>query len=263
MHSAPPLLHVVYPQQDTGYEYPIHLLDLALRKSGVAYTLHALATPMLQGRALKQLAAGDELNIVWSMTSVEREAELLPIRIPIDKGLLGWRVFLVHQNQSKRFAGVRSLKGLAEFEAGQGHDWPDTEILRANRLPVQAVMGFNNLFPMLEKGRFDYFPRSILEVWGEQKQHAHQGLVVEETLLLHYPTAFYYFVNKKDTALAHAVESGLRTALQDGSFDALFHKTYGKVLQRANLQQRRRLELYNPLLPPQTPLDHKELWLTP
>lgn len=253
---------IVYPQQDAGYQYPVILLDLALRKSGMAYTLQAHDTPMLQGRAIKQLAAGQDIRIVWSMTSTEREAELLPIRIPIDKGLLGWRVFLVHESSAGKFAAVRSLPALAKFEAGQGHDWPDTDILRANGLPVQGVMGFNNLFGMLEKGRFDYFPRSIMEVWGEQKLHADKHLVVEQNLILHYPTAFYYFVNKTDTVLARAVERGLRAAIQDGSFDALFNKTYGDVVQRSKLGQRMRLELRNPMLPPQTPLDQKELWLT-
>ncbi|MDT8992009.1 transporter substrate-binding domain-containing protein [Curvibacter sp. APW13] len=252
---------IVYPAQDKGYEYPVQLLDLALHKSGSSFTLKPHDTPMLQGRALKLLAKGQELRVVWSMTSTEREAELLPIRIPIDKGLLGWRVFLVHESQAQRFAHVNTLQDLAAFEAGQGHDWPDTEILRANELPVQAVPGFQNLFPMLEKGRFDYFPRSILEVWGEQQQHADRHLVVEPRVVLHYPTAYYYFVNKADTALAQALERGLRAALKDGSFDALFNKTYGEAIQRARLNQRTRLELRNPLLPARTPLDQKELWL--
>lgn len=254
-------MQVIYPRQDAGYEYPIALLDLALRKSGQAYRLQPHDTPMLQGRTLKQLAAGEDIRIAWSMTSIEREAELLPIRIPIDKGLLGWRVLLVHERTAPQFAEIHSLQALARFEAGQGNDWPDTEILRANQLPVQGVMGFNNLFAMLEKGRFDYFPRSIMEVWGEQKQHADQHLVVEKNILLHYPTAYYYFVNKHDTTLAQTVERGLRAALKDGSFDALFNKTFGNVVQRAKLPQRTRLELHNPLLPPQTPLDQKELWL--
>jgi regulator of protease activity HflC (stomatin/prohibitin superfamily) len=80
--------------------------------------------------------------------------------------------------------------------------------------------------------------------------------------VLHYPTAYYYFVNKNDAVLAQALERGLRSAIKDGSFEALFTKTYGDAVHRARLQQRTRLELRNPLLPPQTPLDQKELWLS-
>jgi ABC-type amino acid transport substrate-binding protein len=255
-------LAVRYPVQSAGYEYPIHLLDLALRKSGISYSLQAVNTPMLQGRALKQLAADTDIDVAWSMTSAEREAELTPIRIPIDKGLLGWRIFLIHNKDTARFAQVKTLADLQRMEAGQGHDWPDTEILRANGLKVQGYPVFESLFNMLQAGRFDYFPRSIMEIWGEEKAHPGMDLVVEQSLILHYPTAYYFFVNKNSIPLAAAIEKGLKRAMQDGSFDTLFNQTYGDVVQRTRLQSRKRLELSNPLLPAKTPLNQKELWLT-
>lgn len=255
-------LAVTYPMQDAGYDYPIKLLDLALRKSGIDYTLQAASMPMLQGRALKQLAAGVDVNVAWSMTSNAREAELTPIRIPIDKGLLGWRIFLIDKKNTAKFARVKTLADLQDFEAGQGHDWPDTEILRANGLKVQGYPVFDSLFTMLQHGRFDYFPRSIMEIWGEEKAHPGMNLVVEPTVILHYPTAYYFFVNPKDTVLAAALEKGLRTAIKDSSFDSLFNETYGDVVERTRLQSRKRLQLTNPLLPAKTPLNQKELWLT-
>jgi hypothetical protein len=255
-------LDVRYPRQEAGYDYPIKLLDLALRKSGIDYTLQAASMPMLQGRALKQLAAGVDVNVAWSMTSNAREAELTPIRIPIDKGLLGWRIFLIDQKNAAKFARVKTLADLQSFEAGQGHDWPDTEILRANGLKVQGYPVFDSLFTMLQHGRFDYFPRSIMEIWGEQKAHPGMNLVVEQTVILQYPTAYYFFVNPKDTALAATIEKGLRVAIKDGSFDTLFNQTYGDVVERTRLQSRKRLQLSNPLLPAKTPLNQKELWLT-
>lgn len=255
-------LAVLYPAQESGYDYPIKLLDLALRKSGIDYTLRSAGLPMLQGRALKQLAAGVDVNVAWSMTSNAREAELTPIRIPIDKGLLGWRIFLIDKKNAAKFARVKTLADLQSFEAGQGHDWPDTEILRANGLRVQGYPVFDSLFTMLQLGRFDYFPRSIMEIWGEQKAHPGMNLVVEQTVILHYPTAYYFFVNQKDTALARAIEKGLKAAIKDGSFDTLFNQTYGDVVERTRLQSRKRLQLTNPLLPAKTPLNQKELWLT-
>ena len=255
-------LAVRYPAQSTGYEYPVHLLDLALRKSGNDYTLQAVNTAMLQGRALKQLAAGADIDVAWSMTSNAREAELTPIRIPIDKGLLGWRIFLINNKDTARFAQVKTLADLQHLEAGQGHDWPDTEILRANGLKVQGYPVFDSLFTMLQHGRFDYFPRSIMEIWGEHKSHPGMNLVVEQTVILHYPTAYYFFVNKNNAPLAAAIKKGLLRAIKDGSFDTLFNQTYGDVVERTRLQSRKRLQLTNPLLPAKTPLNQKELWLT-
>ena len=252
---------VVYPEPGADYRYPVVLLDLALRKSGTAYRLQANGTPMLQGRALKQLAVGGVIDVVWSMTSREREAELTPIRIPIDKGLLGWRIFLIKNQDAPRFANIQNLADLQQLQAGQGHDWPDTEILRANGFNVQGYSVFESLFNMLELGRFDYFPRSIMEIWAEEKSHAHMNLAVEQSVVLHYPTAYYFFVNKNNPTLARAIERGLRVAIKDGSFDTLFNKTYGDVVQRTRLHARKRFELTNPLLPPLTPLGQKELWM--
>ena len=120
---------------------------------------------------------------------------------------------------------------------------------------------FESLFDMLQVGRFDYFPRSIMEVWDEERIHAGKGLVVEQTLVMHYPTAYYFFVNKKNTALASTIETGLKRAIKDGSFDQLFNQEFGDDIQRSRMASRKKLELTNPLLPPKTPLGQKELWL--
>ena len=34
------------------------------------------------------------VDICWTMSTDERETQILPIRIPIDKGLIGWRIAL-------------------------------------------------------------------------------------------------------------------------------------------------------------------------
>ena len=88
---------IIYPQAESANDnrsnYPLQLLELALTKAGVEHVLQPSSSKMPQGRALIQLAAGHDVDVVWSMTSRQREQDLLPIRIPIDKGLLGWRIF--------------------------------------------------------------------------------------------------------------------------------------------------------------------------
>lgn len=254
---------VVYPQPEPGDErqnYPRKLLALALTKAGTEFELRPSARVMTQSRALSELSRGVDVNVVWSMTSKEREDMFLPIRIPIEKGLLGWRIFLINKNKASQFAAVKTLDDLKKYEAGQGHDWPDTEILRANGLKVQASANYDGLFKMLQSGRIDYFPRSILEIWAEAKNHPDMDLEIEKTLILQYPTALYFFVNKDDVALAKLIETGLRTAIKDGSFDKLFAAEYGDDIKRANLKGRNRFQMQNPLLPDQTPFHDKKLW---
>ena len=83
---ANPPLRVIYPRPPEDFDlkrwYPLQLLEMALGASGVKCELQASADIMVQGRALKEVAAGqDSVHIAWSMTSVEREQQLLPVRM--------------------------------------------------------------------------------------------------------------------------------------------------------------------------------------
>ncbi len=264
--QAPPqgVINVVYPPPmsaiDRRQAYGAQLLALALGKSGAAYALRAGNVVMPQDRALKSLEDSKGVDVVWCMTTREREQALLPVRIPIDKGLLGWRVPMVRASDAERFKSVRSLGDLQAFVAGQEHDWPDVAILESNGLRVNRGTSYEGLFRMLAAGRFDYLPRSIEEAWDEQSARPALRLAIEAGFVLHYPAAKYFFVNKHNTALAAAIETGLRRAIQDGSFDRLFQQHNGKHIQQARLHRRSVIEMKNPLLPPLTPLSTREFW---
>lgn len=263
--GAPEKITVVYAreleQADSRLEYPIQLLELALKKAEVNFEMRADVRAMPQSVAIKRLAAGLNVNVVWSMTTREREEQLLPVRIPIDKGLFGYRIAFVSNKNPHLLAKIKTLQDLHALTAGQGHDWPDTEILRANSLKVNTTSSHHNLFPMMSAGRFDYFPRSVLEIWDEVAMPGAQDAVVDDSLLIYYPVAVYFFVNKGDKALAQVLEKGLNRAIADGSFDALYYERFGAVLKRARLHERTAIGLNNPLLPPETPLSRKSLWL--
>jgi hypothetical protein len=82
---------------DARGSYPIALLHLALEKSGTDYQLVPSGQAMSQHRTLRQLGSNNGLDVVWTMTSPEREKELRPIRIPIDRGLI-WLAFIAYSS---------------------------------------------------------------------------------------------------------------------------------------------------------------------
>ncbi len=251
-------LVVIHPDRpalnNARYDYQIALLRLVLKKSGSVYEMRPSKLNMEQGRMLQQLEEGQDIDVAWSMTSRDRERRLRPIRLSIDKGLIGYRIFLVKQENVSKFAQVSTLVQLRAFDAGQGLHWPDTQIMKANGLNVYGASSHENLFKMLESGRFDYFPRSIKEVWDEVKAHPDMELVIEPSILLRYPAAEYFFVNKKNKVLADTLEKGLRIAIKDGSFDKLFTQYYGEYIRMAGIKNRKLIRLKNPLLPKQTQL---------
>jgi len=104
---------VVYSHQIVGPFTldPIRLLRAALDKAGDPYELQASPVPMVQDRSLREIAAGNRVDVFRSMISIEREQYLLPVRIPIDRGLFGWRVF--HTTEKKSTSYRSSANGRA------------------------------------------------------------------------------------------------------------------------------------------------------
>ncbi|NQZ06540.1 MAG: hypothetical protein HRT35_05190 [Algicola sp.] len=166
--------------KDLRNVYFIKLLQLALDKSKAAneeIRLNGNHGGILQGRAVRLLKVSNQLDVLWTVTTIAREQEILPIRIPLLKGLLGYRFFIIRQADKAKFKAVNGLMQLRKLTAGQGHDWPDTEILRANQLKVITSATYLGLFGMLKAKRFDYFPRSINEAWMEAAQYKNQGVI--------------------------------------------------------------------------------------
>jgi hypothetical protein len=265
-HAAEALpLRVVVPRPESSDDargaYPLALLRLALDRSGRRYQLEVSPLRTTQARSLRLLAKGGDLDVVWTVTSKSREMQLRPIRIPIDRGLIGWRVLLVRRGEESRLAGVQSTRELSRFLGGQGHDWPDLAILRANGLRVRGAPTYASLFAMLARGHIDYFPRGFDEVATELS--ARPALAIQPGLLLHYPSAMYFFVNKADGGLADAIQTGLEKCLRDGSFSRLFDQAYDPAIKAGQVWSRRIIELDNPELPDLTPLKRLDLWYRP
>ncbi|AJP43339.1 MAG TPA: amino acid ABC transporter substrate-binding protein [Alteromonas australica] len=256
---------ITYPRPiddtDARTEYPIALLKLALEKTGVNYELLPSDRILLTGKALRQLRENREVNVVWSMTDTQREKDLLPIRIPIAKGLIGMRVFVINEEKKDKFAQVKSKGDLLKLTPLQGEEWPDTKILQANGFNVFTVPEFKQAYALLLQGKGDFFPRSVIEITAEMETAGRGSVLqVEPDMALYYPTAMYYFVSKSNPTLARLIETGLERAIADGSFDDLFLSTHKTLLESLNMDSRRIYTLENPLLPPNTPVGNKQLW---
>jgi len=250
---------VRYPREDGGSDYALELLQLALKKAGGNHTVALTPIRMMQDRALFEIGLDHgKVDIMATMTSRERESKLLPVRIPITKGLIGWRVAVLTAGRLRQFDQVGSLADLTRFRAVQGHDWPDLTILRHNGLPAHSVSSHESLFNTLTSGRVDYLPLSLIEAQSAIK--GRQGLAIDPNIVIHYPAAVYFFVNPRNGALAEEVRRGLEAGIADGSFDKLFFRHFADAIRQARLSERRVIELDNPSLPDATPLERKNLW---
>lgn len=239
-----------------NYDSPAiyNLVRLALRKTPEygPYTL-VRSQEISQGRALHELASGRSTGLVEIAnvaTSVTREKVLTPIPVPVDGGLLGFRVCLIEPEKVDRFKGVESVADLrrANIRIGQGSHWPDTPILKANGIEVVTHARYEILFGMLRNDRFDCFARGISEVLYDIRREKADDLVVEPGLLLAYPMPSYLFVGKNDHETAQRLQLGLERAIEDGSFGRYLDKWFGRAIEELNLEDRAVIALENPYL---------------
>ena len=268
-------LEVIYPRNlsatDSQYDFDYELLRLALAATAAKYgdfILRPSELPMTQSRAEADIVTGKgDVTIMARSTSIEKEASMLPIRIPIDKGLISYKVFLIRAERQNEFAAINSLDDLRKLSVGSFPTWTDTKVLQDAGFTVVTSDTYEGLFAMLDEGRFDFFSRGVDEAYREldERRKTFPDMAVEKTILLYYPTTRYFFVQRGDAGqmLARRIEEGLNMMIADGSYDRVFQHYKAPMLERADLKDRKIFRIKNNYLSADTPFGRKELWYSP
>lgn len=260
-------LHVIYPriEERPPDDYGFKLLELALKKSGAPFMLAMSEPKMNQERARHLLDQGD-ISVFDAGTSAEFEARFDAVYFPIDRGLSGFRLLLIHKDAQQDFAPIQSLAELRRMSAGQGPGWADSKVLTAAGIHVKTAE-FESLFRMVNARRIDYYPLGADEAYTllERYRALAPDVVIEPHLVLQYPFSRLFFVRKGDTQLRDAILSGLQKAFADGSLLRFFEQDerFHTSLQRAGLKQRTVIGLDNPYLTPSFRQIPKEYFYLP
>ncbi len=268
-------LRVIYPRQqetDQRDTYKIALLERVLNVTTEEFgdcVMEPSVALMTETRMDALMARGDGslLNVIFKPTTQDREQSMIPVRIPILKGLLGYRVCLIHADTQPACSRVQTLEDLKSLKVGQGLGWRDREVFEHHEISVVTSPDYEGLFAMLNGKRFDLFSRGVTEIPTEFAERKEQfpNLRIETDLLLYYPWPVYFFTIRNDEGrlLAKRIERGLEQLRGSGDFDVLFDQFYKGTMAGLNLKNRRLIRLENPTLPAETPLDREEFWLTP
>lgn len=261
-------LDFVFANPDYRDRYALGVLTAALEASSAKYgpfELNVSKRIMERDRLMLEMARGDLVNLTAQITSVEWERRLIPIRIPLDKGFSGYRIFLIDGRRQAQFSAVNTLQQLQALPVGSGRQWSSTPVLRHGGFDVVAGASTNGLHAMLAAQRFAYFPRSIEEALFERDSFAADfpALAVENELALYMPLARYFFISPSQQRLAERLEYGMQLISADGRLDRLFHQAYDGLIEKVGLRKRRIFRLENPFLPPKTPLANKAYWYDP
>ena len=103
-------------EKDVRYTYYLDLLKLSLDKTTKKYGKYQLNIQyrdVTRKRLISYLADGSpDLDVIWTGTTIEREKIMLPVRVPLLKGLKGCRLLLINKDKKDVFSKIKSVNEL-------------------------------------------------------------------------------------------------------------------------------------------------------
>ncbi len=246
-------VEVIYPNinglADTSYGYAV--LKLALDASHMPYRLSLNGKNANNNRIRKMLTDG-QITVADFGTSMSFENDFNAVLLPLDYGTSGWRLLAMHKANLHLTANINSVADLEAVVLGQGSGWSDVDILNRAGLRVSTAPKLKHLFRMLEVKRFEALPLGANEIYSlvDLYQNKDASIIVEPSLLIIYPFARLFFVNKNNVRLHSILKTGLENAFADGSLWKLFrnHPQNSALFNKANLTKRRIININYDLL---------------
>lgn len=251
--------------QDSRYDYPKRLLNRVLASTQEEYGDYFLTTngiSMNRARALASLIEGKNLHVMAEAPKPAWNEKLLSVRIPIRKGIQGFRLFLTKEEHKEKLATIQSFEEFKLLPTGSGEQWSTTRVLKNAGFNVIEGIDYEGLFGMLIRNRFITFGRGINEIFEEYKERKPKlnSLTIDDRFLLYIPLPTYFFVSPTKPELRDRIEKGLTLLISTGEFDQIFNDTFGDLIKQAKLDKRIKYSIPNPNLNELDPLTVKHYW---
>lgn len=252
-------------KNDHRYDYPKALLEKILAATpddNEGYEISTNGISMSRTRALNSLIEGKHLHVMAEAPKPEWNTNLLSVRIPIRKGIQGFRLFLTRQVHKGQLAQISTLEQFKALTTGSGEQWSTTKVLEHAGFNVIKGVDYEGLFGMLIRDRFVTFGRGINEVFDEyeQRKSTLNDLAIDDRFLLYIPLPTYFFVTPTKPWLRDRIEEGLNILIENGEFDQFFIKEFGALIERAKLDKRIKFSIPNPNLTDDDPLNVEKYW---
>lgn len=245
LHAQPKTLKIWEKNEQLPATF--EFIELALSKAEEKYGKYVISTVSADSvdQAFELLNTPEALDVIVSGVEAHRETQAYPIYIPLDRGLLGFRVCLIQNGNSEQF---NSLSTAIEFQEHNisifvNSAWPDNHIYRENGFNVEGFKNVPELTNALSKVGNACFSRSLIEIDSDALRFSE--LDIEPNIAFIYPLADIVYVNKSNKQLQMALEFGLKKAVSDQSFFRLFNKHYEEVLQKHSFYFRKMFLMRN------------------
>ena len=128
--ADPEVLYDPKRAESPRWNYALGLLQLALAESGRDYELRPTVDEMSQTRAARELELRN-IDFIWTGTSAEYEERFRPVRIPVLRGLDGYRICVINPRASGGLQRGALPRRSEAADHGQDPGWSDVKILEA------------------------------------------------------------------------------------------------------------------------------------
>jgi len=242
-------------QSDAHLQFARDICLEALKRAGLDATFE-LFPPAPEKRLDAEMAKG-KLHLAFIPPNADRillegNDLISAIRIPLERGLLGYRICLVRASQKDLLAEVRTPADLKRFTVGQGFGWGDIDVYKAAGIPVMEVPFATPTDPLrsLAAGNYDMFPLGLseYEAFLGRFNGKDLGIVPDRHIVIRYPWFRYVWVSRTAPdagILLAALRKGLDMMAKDGSFLRMFEQRKGSF-NPSSLDGRTFIDLRSP-----------------
>jgi ABC-type amino acid transport substrate-binding protein len=236
-------------------EFARELCRAALAAAGMEANF-SYFPPAQNKRLYAELASG---NLALAFTppdeetiALEKQGSIKAIRVPLERGLLGYRICLVRDEDADLLENVRSVDDLRKIRIGQGIGWGDITVYRNAGIGVVEAP-FNSVsdpVKALASGHFDALPLGVNEykIFLQAYNKEASGITAERHIVISYPWFRYVWVStaaKDSNLLLEALDKGFGIIAANGEFVAIYEKYKGADPKRQQVG-RRTIHLQSP-----------------
>lgn len=203
-----------------------------------------------------------DVDVAYFPASQKYEQQLIPIRVPLYKNLIGYRTLVIKADQQAKFNTIKSFEALKELINGSRDTWITTKVFAHHHFNYVPVTSMNNIYKMLAAGKVDYSTRGVIEAEHDLQilKNEFPSLKIEDTLLFYFELPVYFFVAKGNQELANRITDGLMIMIENGTFDKLFQQIFNTIPVDLNLHNRTVIALENPFQSSRTRHNARTFW---
>lgn len=233
--------------QDDRVIYRVGLLTRILEKTKAEfgpYQIEYFTLAMNRFRALEELQSGVNVNVYLGSESALGNSTAIVVPHPASRGVLNYRLLVVHKDSLAQFSAVKGFDDLKTFTTGVRPDWTSSKILERHGVAAKYAQGYDALFNLLKHKRIDYILRSPTEALPElERRQDFADFRVVPDIALVMPLLTLLHVSPSEPRLAQRLEAGLRQMHADGELKEVFDLYYREYFRQANICQRRLIYL--------------------